>query len=388
MKKLNKAALTGVFKSDRIGLNYLSIYKSQLLNLFGQINRTPGYHCSMMKKIITILPLFFLGITMFSQVASPDSTKKQEKVDEWAIDSTIDYDLLLQDMESFLDSISSPHSYLLGSLAIGKGYFNYTSKESFLATKKAFTYTPTLGFFHKDGLSFTATGNIVNHENKLNLYQIAASPGYDYLENKDLAAGFTYTRFFTKDSLPFYTTPLQNEVYAYFSYRKWWIRPTVALSYGWGNRTDYMEREELIQDLRLRRSGVTRINSRESISDFSVITSVRHDFYWLGVFSYKDHFRITPQLSFISGTQKFGFNQSANTYATILRTGANVLYNSENVYLDDQLDFQPLSLTMFLRGEYSIGKFFVQPQLVFDYYFPTEQGNFSTLFSFNLGMIF
>ena len=330
-----------------------------------------------------------MGIVMSAQVASPDSTKKKERAEEWAIDSTIDYDLLLQDMESFLDSISSPHSYLLGSLAIGKGYFNYTSKsQTLLATKKTFTYTPTIGFFHKDGLSLTATGNIVNDEDKLNLYQVAISPGYDYLEDKNLAAGFTYTRFFTKDSLSFYTTPLQNEVYAYFSYRKWWIRPTVALSYGWGSRSDYMEREELIQDFRLRRSGITRINSRESISDFSLITSLRHDFYWLGVFSYKDHFRITPQLSFISGTQKFGFNQSANTYATILRTGANVLYNSENVYLDDELDFQPLSLTMFLRGEYSIGKFFVQPQLVLDYYFPAQENKFSTLFSFNLGMIF
>ncbi|HKC34864.1 MAG TPA: hypothetical protein VKB95_02345, partial [Chitinophagaceae bacterium] len=279
--------------------------------------------------------------------------------------------------------------YLLGSVAIGRGYFNYTSKSTALIeTRKNFTYIPTLGFFHKDGLSLTATGNIVNNNSKLNLYQIAVSPGYDYLENRDLATGFTYTRFFTKDTLSFYTTPLQNELYGYFTYRKWWIRPTVALSYGWGSRTDYMEREELIQDLRLRRSGVTRINSKESISDFSVITSLRHDFYWLSVFSYKDHFRLTPQLSFISGTQKFGFNQSANTYATILRTGTNVLYNSENVYLDDQLDFQPLSLTMFLRGEYSIGKFFIQPQLVFDYYFPTDQSNFSTLFSFNVGMIF
>jgi hypothetical protein len=105
-------------------------------------------------------------------------------------------------------------------------------------------------------------------------------------------------------------------------------------------------------------------------------------------FSYKDHFRLTPQLAFISGTQKFGFNQSANTYATIVRTGANVLYNSESVFLDDQLKFQPLSLTMFFRGEYSIGKFFIQPQLAFDYYFPTDQENFSALFSINLGMIF
>lgn len=356
--------------------------------LFGQI-KTTGYHCRMSKKLVIILPLFFLGMTSFAQTSSSDTTRKKDKVADWALDSTIDYDLLLQDMETFLDSISLPHSYLLGSLAVGKGYFNYTSKSTALVeTRKNFTYVPTIGFFHKDGLSLTATGNIVNNNDKLNLYQIAVTPGYDYLENRDLATGITYTRFFTKDTLSFYTTPLQNELYAYFTYRKWWIRPTVALSYGWGNRTDYMEREELIQDLRLRRRGVTRINSKESISDFSVITSVRHDFYWLGVFSYKDHFRITPQIAFISGTQKFGFNQSANTYATILRTGTNVLYNSESVYLDDQLDFQPLSLTAFIRGEYSIGKFFVQPQLVFDYYFPTKQDNFSTLFSFNVGMIF
>ena len=343
----------------------------------------------MLKKSIIILPLFFLGISMYSQVSSTDTTKKKEAVEDWTLDSTIDYDLLLQDMETFLDSISLPHSYLLGSFAVGRGFFNYTSKSTALIeTRKNFTYIPTLGFFHKNGLSLTATGNIINDNNKPNLYQIAVSPGYDYLENRDLATGITYTRFFTKDSLSFYTTPLQNEIFAYFTYRKWWIRPTIALSYGWGNRKDYMEREELIQDLRLLRSGVTRINSTESISDFSVITSLRHDFYWLGVFSYKDHFRITPQVAFISGTQKFGFNQSANTYATILRTGANVLYNSENIYLDDQLKFQPLSLTMFVRGEYSIGKFFIQPQLVFDYYFPTDKDNFSTLFSVNLGMIF
>ena len=358
------------------------------MNLFGQII-IPGHHCRMLKKRIIILPIFFLGITVFSQVSTSDTTKKKEKVEDWAIDSTIDYDLLLQDMESFLDSISSPHSYLLGSFAMGTGYFNYTSKSTtLLETRRDFTYIPTLGYYHKSGLSLNATGNIITDNSKPNLYQIAVSPGYDYLENKNLATGITYTRFFTKDTLSFYTTPLQNELFAYFTYRKWWIRPTIALSYGWGNRTDYVEREELIQDLRLRRSGVTRINSKESITDFSVIASLRHDFYWLNVFSYKDHFRLTPQLAFISGTQKFGFNQSANTYATIVRTGANVLYNSESVFLDDQLKFQPLSLTMFLRTEYSIGKFFIQPQLVFDYYFPTEQENFSTLFSINLGMIF
>ena len=342
----------------------------------------------MLKKTITILFIMVAGNNLFSQVVSIDSTKNEIKTENFA-DSTIDFDLLFKDMESFLDSISSPRSYFMSSIAMGKGFFNFTSKSSFfLETAEKLTYTPTLGYFHKGGLSITGTGNIVNHEDNLNLYQFSLSPGYDYLKNRDLATGITVTKFFTRDSLPFYTTPLQNEIYAYFTYRKWWLKPSVAMSYGWGSRSDYMDREEKIQDLRLRRSGYTRINSKESITDFSLITSVRHDFYWLNVFSLKDHFRFTPQLSFISGTQKFGFNQSANTYATVIRTGANVLYNSENVYLDDHLEFQPLSMTMFLRGEYSFGRFFIQPQMVLDYYFPVNEKNFNTLFSFNLGFVF
>jgi hypothetical protein len=341
-----------------------------------------------LKKAIAILPLLFAGIFIFSQGAAVDTTKKNIK-SELALDSTIDYDLLLQDMESFLDSISTPRSYFLGSLSIGKGYFNFINNTNlFLQTAEKFTYIPIVGYFHKGGLSVTGASNIVNEGDKLNLYQFSISPGFDYLKNRDLATGITVTKFFTRDSLSFYTTPLQNELYAYFTYRKWWMKPTVALSYGWGSRSDFIEREAQIQDLRLRRRGLIRINSKESITDFSLISSLRHDFYWLNVFSYKDHFRLTPQLSFISGTQKFGFNQSANTYAKVIRTGANVLYNSENIYLDDQLKFQPLSLTLFLRGEYSIGKLYIQPQLIMDYYFPATNKNFSTFFSFNFGCVF
>jgi hypothetical protein len=144
----------------------------------------------------------------------------------------------------------------------------------------------------------------------------------------------------------------------------------------------------VIQDLRLRRRGFTYINTKETISDFSLMTSVRHDFYWLDVFTFNDHIRFTPQLALTSGTQKFGFNQSSSTFATVIRTGSNVLYSTENVYLDDQLKFQPLSLTLFLRGEYSIKKFFIQPQLTMDYYFPATSNNFTTLFSLNLGFMF
>lgn len=337
----------------------------------------------------SILPaLLLLCATTRAQQSMPDTVINPNR-DISLIDTTIDYEQLFRDFDAFMDSILTPNSYLLASISAGKGFYNFESKSgTVITTSRKLTYSPTLAYYHKSGLGLTGTGALVDDGQNMNLFQVAITPSFDYLKNKNFATGISYTRFFTKDSLPFYTTPLQNELYAYFTYRKWWVRPMLAMSYGWGSRTDYLQREELIQDLRLRRRGFTYINTQETVRDFSLIASLRHDFYWLDVFTFKDHIRFTPQVSFTSGTQKFGFNQSSNTYATTVRTGANVLFNSENVYLDDQLKFQPLSLTLFLRGEYNIGKFFVQPQFILDYYFPAKSENLNALFQLNAGFVF
>lgn len=331
-----------------------------------------------------------LASVVYSQQTRQDSVAAETlKNTQGLIDTTINYDELFQDFDAFMDSILSPHSYFLMSISAGKGFYNFEVKNSYdVTTSEKLTYSPTLGYYHKSGLGITATGYIVNDGSKTNLFQGGISPSFDFLKNKKFATGISYTKFFTKDSLPFYTTPIQNELYAYFTYRKWWIKPMIALSYGWGSRTDYEQREELIQDLRLRRRGFTYINTKETISDFSLMTSIRHDFYWLDVFAYKDHIRFTPQLTLTSGTQKFGMNQTSATYAVSVRNTTSILYNTDNFYLDDQLKFQPLSLTLYLRSEYSLGKFFIQPQLAFDYFFPASSEKFNTLFSVNAGFMF
>ncbi|MEO7983647.1 MAG: hypothetical protein ABI688_06175 [Bacteroidota bacterium] len=348
----------------------------------------PGDDCPMLKKWSIVLAFIMLGASAYTQGNRVDTVIVPSK-EIPVLDTTLNYDELFQDFDAFMDSILSPHSYFLASLSMNKGYYSFERKtNTAIETSKKLTWSPTLGYYHKNGLGITGTGYIVDDGTNMNFYQSSLTASYDYLKNHDLATGLSYTKFFTKDSLPFYTTPLQNELYAYFTYRKWWIRPMLAMSYGWGSRTDYAERESLIQDLRLRRRGFTYVNTQETVSDFSMMATVRHDFYWLDVFTFKDHIRFTPQLTFTSGTQKFGFNQSSNTYATVIRNNASVLYSSESVYLDDQIKFQPLSLTMFLRGEYSIGKFFVQPQFTMDYYFPASSKNFNTVFSLNLGCMF
>ncbi len=343
----------------------------------------------MLKKGSITIALIWCCSVLCGQNRQVDSLSLPRDTTGLTSDTDFDFDALFRDFDAFMDSILTPRSYSVVSLSMGKGYYNYSNKATYaISTEQKLNYSPTLGYFHKGGLGISATGYIVHDGENLNLYQAGISPSFDYLKNRSIATGISYTRFLTRDSLPFYTTPLQNELYGYFMYRKSWFKPAVAASYGWGSRSDYMQREEQIQDLRLRRRGFTYINTEETVSDFSVMASVRHDFYWLEVLASRDHIRFTPQLAFTSGTQKFGFNQTSSTYATTIRTGSNVLFNTDNVYLDDQLDFQPLSMTLYLRGEYSIGKFFLQPQLVLDYYFPGNTQKFNTLFTVNAGFFF
>jgi hypothetical protein len=301
--------------------------------------------------------------------------------------SIVDYDELFDELDNFLDSMLQPGSFLLINTGISSNYFTYGSSNGLSTeTKRQLVFTPSIGYYHKSGFGITAASTIVNSKT-INPYQFTLGGSYDYLSNRKFATGISFTRFFTKEGLEFYTSPLQNQVYGYFTYRKTFIRPTVAVNYGWGSRTAFTQREEVIRSIRLRPRGYTRVNTTESISDLSLITSVRHDFYWLDVFSKKDFIRFTPQITFISGTQRFGFNQSSNTYGTTRGAGANVLFLSENINLDDQTYFRPVSLTGFLKGEYSMGKFYIQPQMMFDYYFPATTDKFSTFFLVNMGVI-
>lgn len=331
---------------------------------------------------LVLMLVLLLGLT-----ASAQKPEKHATVDTTFED--LDYDDLFNELDKLLDSLTAPRNFVMFNIGVGNNYFNYESKSSYtVEARKKITYAPTLSYFSKTGLGISATSVIVDDGVNLNPYQFNFTGSYDYLRNTKFLTGIAYTRFVTKDSLPFYTSPLKNELYAYFNYRKLWFKPSVAASYGWGSRSAYDQRQEYITSLRLTLNGFTRVDTRESVNDFNLITSVRHDFYWLDVLGKHDYIRFTPQIVFTSGTQKFGFNQTSSTYATIPRTNTNFLYSSDKVYLDDQLYFQPLSLSTYLKAEYSKGKFFIQPQLIFDYYFPATEKNFTTAVVMNAGVIF
>ena len=342
----------------------------------------------MYKHHLITAVFFFVSVAGFSQT-SPKDTIPVPAHETLDIDTSFNYDELLDDMGLFLDSLLKPRSYFLASVSAGSNYFNYwTRANTKLESIKKNLYSPVLGYYHRSGPGITITGNITDDETKVNLYQVAVSPSFDFIKNSNWIGGFSYVRYFTKDSLPFYTSPLQNEFNGYFIWRKSWVQPGITVSYGHGSRSDFKKRERYIQFLRRRRRGtiINTTNTNETVADFSATASVRHSFYWMHIFGKKDYIKLTPQLAFSAGTQKFGFNRTSSIYAVNLRNAANLLYNTGDVNVDNELKFQPLSLSLYLRPEYDIGKFFIQPQFILDYYFPSD--NLSARFSLNAGVIF
>jgi len=344
----------------------------------------------MIRKFVFVLFLFWgVNTNAVAQKTSPSDSLFNE---------VVDYDELFNELDAFLDSLLAPRTYTVVNIGAGTGFYDYSSNEEFaLKSKRDLVLTPSIGYYHKSGFGINGTVAIVNEKRKLNPYQLLTSVSYDYLKSMKFVTGVSASHFFTKDSLNFYTSPLKNELYAYFIYRDLWFKPSVSASYGWGTRNSVVEREEYITSLRNRSKRnpivdttilTTEENIAESINDFSLMFSVRHDFYWLNVFSKKDFVRLTPQINFITGTQTFGFNQTINTYSSLLNQKKNEFLPSENNNLDERMEFQPLSISASLKSELTIGKYFIQPQFMVNYYLPVPEKNISTAFALNTGFIF
>lgn len=313
---------------------------------------------------------------------------RSQTTDSVSVDTTVvDYDELFSELDALIDSLTAPRSFTIAGVGVANGFFTYTHENLTSSTaQRQMVYSPSVTHYNKRGWGGGAGASVTADGSGLNAYQFSVWGSYDYIKNRKFITGVSLLRYFTKGDLPFYLSPLETEAYGYFTYRKPWLRPSVAVSYGWGSRRAYEEREEQIRNIRGVRGATTNVTTDERIVDFNVTASLRHDFYFLKIFSSKDFFRLTPQVALTSGTQQFGFNQTSNSYATLRRNGRSVLYNSENVTLDNSLNFQPLSLTAFLRSEYSTGKFFVQPQAWFDYYFPATTGGASVSFAVTAGV--
>ncbi len=187
----------------------------------------------MYKKILYFSTFFFLFFI------HADAQKSKPSVDSAAY-----YDDLLNELDSFLDSITSPRNMLLINIGAGNSFLNYQYGSSqLLEADKKIIFSPSIGFFHKNGLGINASAAIVKDGSGFIPFQYVVTGSYDYLQGKSITAGASLSHFFTKDSLSFYTSPLQNEASLSVGYKESWFKPSLTATYGWGSYTSYEERK-------------------------------------------------------------------------------------------------------------------------------------------------
>lgn len=304
-------------------------------------------------------------------------------------DTLPDYDILFNEFAHFLDSLLKPRSFATVNVGFGTGHFQYQTSRNTLQEKKRFIATPAIGYFHKSGLGISAAGSVMADAGTFTWYQTAATASYDYLKNRKFMTGVSFTHFFAKDSLPFYTSPLNNQANAYFTYRGWWLKPVLAAGYGWGSVTTVEKRKEKIKLLKGKPLNSTiTTETTESISDLSLTASAKHDFYWLHVFTKHDYIRLTPQVGLTGGTQKYGLAETNTAYITEKHSNTAIVYDTQKDFISAHSQFQLLLLSSRLRAEYARGIFFIQPQLFFDYYIPETKNNLEVAFVLNAGILF
>lgn len=333
---------------------------------------------------------FLLIVCLTCSFCAASAQKTKDTTDLGSLNMA-DLDVLFSELDAFLDSITKPRSFASVALSGSNRLINTQTASGSLQNEQVLMLAPSVGYFHKSGFGLGASTSLFWRERAIKPVQYLGTLSYDYLRNPKLMTGVAFTHFIAADSLDFYTSPFQNEVSGYFAYRQSWLKPVLSVSYGWGSFTNVEEQQTIIKQLRKKTITVgppTTVTTTEKVSDISVALAVRHDFYWLKVLAPGDHIRFSPQLSLSGGTQKYGLNQTSQTMA--FRGNSHILkpFTSENVALEETSKFRPLSVTGFLRGAYAKGKFYVQPQLILDYYLPATDNPFTASFLVSTGFMF
>lgn len=209
----------------------------------------------------------------------------------------------LAELEKQLDSLLRKREK--SELIVGIGYGNspaYGKKTTTYETPvimKPFL-SPTLSYYHKSGLFASASSYYLFEAIGKPWFEWDLSVGYDYSKNRKFLTGISYTRYIFTDSSDIPVTPINNELFAYFYYRDWWLQPGISLDLGWGSAEEKFAGGRLSRNL--------------SGTDFNIVGAVRHPFIFLDVLKHDDAVLLTPSIGVTAGTANYYSNLKTFQY--------------------------------------------------------------------------
>ncbi|MEP7109873.1 MAG: hypothetical protein ABI760_17895 [Ferruginibacter sp.] len=284
---------------------------------------------------------------------------------------------ILNQLMNLLDSADKPISYGFANIGIGNRLFsdkNYAinAKQS---TSNIVIYSPSIGYFHKSGFGFTAGANLLKDIAGFGVNQYSVSPSFDLMANKNISFGISYAHYFVKNKFSTFSSPIQNDFFTSFTYKKTWLQPGIGIGYATG---EYKEAKDTFIVNRTKHfydSVTYKLNA------FSLTVTAGHQFLWYGVLDKSDGIGFTPTLMANAGSGKTAISH---------KTNAITLFNFLNKrgripkFQNNKFEMQSIGLNLDLN--YTIGSFTFEPQFYMDYYLPaTDTRRFTEVFIFNIG---
>ncbi|WP_407522326.1 hypothetical protein PDL71_14490 [Lacibacter sp. MH-610] len=351
-----------------------------------------------MKKTF-ILPavMLFFSFNLLAQ------TQDSIPVNKDSIEKAVDEFLAL------LDSAKQPKSYWQLSLGASNTQFSVNNVAlNAQQVSKGVTLIPTVMYYDKSGLSFTYNNFISINNNNSGIVQHSITPAYDFSKDKRFDFGFSYTRFIGNKNFAQISSPYQNDFYGYLQYNKWQVEPSLAFGYSTGKFTETSKTDTSFILQRPFRPDTTIQYTifdtlRVKLRDFSAILSARKEF----VFEMKNannYITFTPSLLLFFARNEYEVEYSSASALSprtqfflqsrpLLReqflrelkrsfSGLNETRNFLNT-----TSFQLQSLGLNLEATLYLKKFYINPQVYFDYYFPEADQKLTTIFTLQAGFI-
>ncbi|MEO5892500.1 MAG: hypothetical protein ABIQ31_19790 [Ferruginibacter sp.] len=291
---------------------------------------------------------------------------------------------ILNDLMSLLDSSDSRVSYALVNMSIGNKLFslnNYAlnAKQS---NTSVIIYSPSVGYFHKSGFGLTAGANLLKDVDGFGANQYSVSPSYDLTGNKDINFGISYTHYFVKNKFSAFSSPVQNDFFTSFIYKKTWLRPGIGLGYATGEYKEAKYKDSVINNIQRHfHDSVTY-----KLKAFSIMATASHQFLWYGVLNNSDGVALTTTVTANAGSAKIAISHKTNALLLF-----NILNKRGRIPKFQNNKFEMQSVGINLDLIYSIGDLSFEPQLYTDYYLPATESNskrITAVFAINIGYAF
>lgn len=329
----------------------------------------------------SVLLFFLTGIILFSK-----SYGQLNPSDQHIMDSLLKNDEMLK----MINEYDKNFSYFRVNVGAGNNLYSSQDKSiESLQNSQTFVVSPSVGYYHKSGFGISFTGFLLNDNNKTDFYQYTLTPSYNYKKGKVADVLISYTHYFEKSIYNYYTSPIQNEFYGNILFKKPWLKPGVALGYSTGKFDQSVHIDTSVKILNRLVHIIYSDTVTTKITSYSVAASVEHSFIYFNLFTIKDGIIITPQLSLITGVNKYDINHTSrldyyNAYTKkVLRRIRHFQSQGNNK------NYQLQSFGFDLDVNYSIGKFYFEPDLYLNYYLPdTNDNRFTQIFNFNIGITF